>query len=691
MAEAKSEADPDRNLARPKEGSVLNSGDFAKRMGQVDSYGEDLEVGQELAPGAVLSGRYEVISVIGSGGMGVVYKVKQPYLRKYFALKTVRSPYLSEQAITRFRKEAKAAGALDHPGLVAVHDFGLLEDGQPFLVMDLIETGSLWDAIKQCGQLPEERVLDIFEQACDALAHAHEHKIIHRDLKPGNILLDKDEDGHERVRIADFGVAKILEDDSGASLRLTQTGDMLGSPLYMSPEQCAGKIADERSDIYSLACSMFEALAGRPPFRGESALSTLLLHQKEPLPTLSEASGKPYSERLEDLFARAMAKEPEQRYQSMGALKQELSTVRAGEPEGVKHTTFRRREKVRPVEEKVIVPLPVVLTSTLTVVILSSLATFLIVKSMQPKPLITLPQKPIVVAGERIPKVLQKTTKSGSKRIFHFPENYALGTLYSVLNGADVPIGHAIGTIEVPLKDELKFRPNWAVCEIPYVFDVFADDDLVYLDFSNLPVTDKVIEHIGRLKSLRTINLLNTEITDRGLQNLLGMPCIEDLSLANTDVTSQGLASLTRIKGLRNLTINNLQLDERALPFFRNATSIVHLSVKNTGIKDSTLQLIASNMKSLRSLTVSDNSYVTTDGLKYLVAVPHLNELGISNCKGIVPAEAITYLQLMPELTELRVLQRDWKEWQAVGLSAKLPRCNFIQEETGLKRRLSID
>ncbi|PWU00493.1 MAG: hypothetical protein C5B53_03975 [Candidatus Melainabacteria bacterium] len=664
-------------------------------MGQVDSYGEDLELSQDLAPGAVLSGRYEVISVIGSGGMGVVYKVKQPYLRKCFALKTVRSPYLSEQAITRFRKEAKAAGALDHPGLITVHDFGLLEDGQPFLVMDLIASGSLLDAIKQHGQLPLDRVLDIFEQACDALIHAHQHKIIHRDLKPGNILLDKGGEGKDRVKIADFGVAKILEDDSGASLRLTQTGDMLGSPLYMSPEQCAGKIADERSDIYSLACSMFEALAGRPPFRGESALATLLLHQKEPLPRLTDVSGKSFPGSLEDLFARALAKEPEQRYQSMIELKQALSTVYVGEAQSNRQMTFRRREKVKPVEEKMTVPLPVVLASILTVIILSSLATYCLAKLTQPpKPLIIIsPQKPIVVTSERIPQALQKTTKSGGKRIFHFPENYSMGALFKMVRGVNYPIGNgnAIGTVVVPVEDELRFRPNWAVCEIPYAFDVFADDDLVYFDFSNLPVTDQILEHIGHLKTLRAVNLQATEITDRGLKCLLGMPRLEDLSLATTDISPEGLVLIARIKTLKDLSLNNVPLDERALPFFRDATSVVHIAVRNTGINNGALAVIGKNMKSLEALTLNDNDRITEDGLKCLVTLPHLTSLGLSNCRGIDPAGAITYLQLMPALRELRLEQREWKKWQAAGVQEKLPKCIISLDEPGRKRRLSID
>src|SRR5262249_9470671 len=156
--------------------------------------------------------------------------------------------------------------------------------------------------------------------------------------------------------------------------------------------------------------------------RGESALATLLLHQKEPLPSLADISGKSFPGSLEDLFAKALAKEPEQRYQSMIELRQALSTGRTGEPQRNRQTNSRRGQKVKPVAEKSIVPLPVVLASILTVVILSSLATFCIAKLMQPaRPLVVMPpQKPIVVYSEGIPKALQKTTKSGGKRIFHF-------------------------------------------------------------------------------------------------------------------------------------------------------------------------------------------------------------------------------------------------------------------------------
>ena len=286
-------------------------------------------VGQEIG------GRYEVISCIGSGGMGLVYRVNQVYLKKEFALKTIEKSQLTESAVRRFQQEARTTFSLDHPSIISVYDFGVLRDGSPFLVMEMLHGETLGDCLKRCGSLPVEQAIPVFVQICFGLAYAHEANIVHRDIKPNNImLLEGLPLGTEAsVKILDFGIAKLTSHEGGEIQALTRTGDIFGSPLYMSPEQCTGIKVDHRADIYSLGCVFFEALTGSPPFIGDNALSTMLKHQSEPPPTLREASmGSKFPQPLEEIVATMLAKSPDHRYQNLGVLAHDLGALQRGAP-----------------------------------------------------------------------------------------------------------------------------------------------------------------------------------------------------------------------------------------------------------------------------------------------------------------------------------------------------------------------
>jgi serine/threonine protein kinase len=224
--------------------------------------------------GSLVQGKYQIIEVIGKGGMGVVYKVRQVAVSKLMAVKRLlasREESINESALRRFQIEAKACFKLNHKNIVKVFDFDP-NDGDPFLVMEFVEGVSLSSLIRSKVRLSIESTMEIALQLCDGLAHAHGHNILHRDLKPQNImyqeirsteLFGKEEPPH--VKILDFGLAKIFDTADGTARTLTKTGEAFGTPLYMSPEQCQGKQLDEKSDIYSLGCVIYECLTGQPP------------------------------------------------------------------------------------------------------------------------------------------------------------------------------------------------------------------------------------------------------------------------------------------------------------------------------------------------------------------------------------------------------------------------------------------
>lgn len=275
--------------------------------------------------GTLLEDRYRILSVVGRGGMGVVYRAKQEYMDRIVAVKMLQ-PQLVKDSITvkRFEQEAKSASRLMHPNIITLHDYGFVGE-VPYLVMDFVQGTSLSELIKSGGSLGVMRSINIFAQVCDALEHAHRNGIVHRDLKPGNIMLLNTDQQDDFVKVVDFGVAKILELGDEDSQRLTSTGEIFGSPVYMSPEQCEGRHLDGRADLYSMGVVMFETLTGKLPLAGKNVIETITKHLNEIPPSFNQVRPDLYfPDRLEGAVMRALEKHPDDRQQSMLELKNEL-------------------------------------------------------------------------------------------------------------------------------------------------------------------------------------------------------------------------------------------------------------------------------------------------------------------------------------------------------------------------------
>ena len=271
--------------------------------------------------------RYEVLEFLGSGGMGTVYKARHTLIGNAVAIKVMHTHLVKDAASQeRFKSEAKAAISLRHERLMAVSDYGVTPSGQPYIVMEFVQGVGLDGLLEEQKFLSTDEFFDIFSQVCDGLAHVHEKGVVHRDIKPSNIMMSKTHHDKWMVHIVDFGIAKVLPSGQGAVQHLTQTGEIFGSPLYMSPEQCKGRDVDARSDIYSLGCVMFEALTGSPPHKGESAIETLMFHVNDKAPKLSDRRpdiGE--CGELEKIVAAALDAAPDLRYQTINKLKADLA------------------------------------------------------------------------------------------------------------------------------------------------------------------------------------------------------------------------------------------------------------------------------------------------------------------------------------------------------------------------------
>jgi serine/threonine protein kinase len=264
-------------------------------------------------------GSYLIEQPLGSGGMGEVYLGTHRRIGRRVAVKVLLPEYSSQKnVLDRFLNEARATTAIEHPGIVQVFDYGEHE-GRAFIIMEYLHGESLRGALARFGPLIQDLPMatDILAQAAEAVGAAHDKAIIHRDLKPDNIFLLASMDrGRVPVKILDFGIAKLLAADSDAMSR-TRTGNLLGTPLYMSPEQCrSAATVDSRADIYSLGCIAFEVMCGRPPFQGQGITDLLIAHASQPPPT-PRALGVALPGELEDLLMAMLEKDPNRRPSSM--------------------------------------------------------------------------------------------------------------------------------------------------------------------------------------------------------------------------------------------------------------------------------------------------------------------------------------------------------------------------------------
>jgi eukaryotic-like serine/threonine-protein kinase len=273
---------------------------------------------------AVLGDRYRLGERLAEGGMGSVYRAVDESLGRQVAVKVLRRELADEPAfLERFRREARAAAALSHPGVAGVYDYGEL-GGSAFIVMELVEGETLAERIAARGRLPWTEAFALGEQVARALAAAHAHRLVHRDVKPGNILIGPG----ERAKVTDFGIAK-----AAAAATLTRTGMVLGSANYVAPEQAKDDDVGPAADQYSLGCVLFEAVTGRTPYAGKNPVAIATQHVSAPVPDPRQLR-RDLPVPAASLIRRALAKDPRERFPSASAMADALAAAVQGTPQG---------------------------------------------------------------------------------------------------------------------------------------------------------------------------------------------------------------------------------------------------------------------------------------------------------------------------------------------------------------------
>jgi serine/threonine protein kinase/ketosteroid isomerase-like protein len=305
----------------------------AAGVGVGSARGGDASIEPDADPlvGRVLDGKYEIIGPLGVGGMGSVYRARRVLIGDEVAVKVLHTKFVGDDTLVeRFRREARAAAQLHHPNVVTIHDYGEARgrEGFAYIVMELVRGESLRELLRREGRMSAARAVSLMRDVCAGVGAAHRRGIVHRDIKPDNIIVvPADEDSaSERVKVVDFGIAKLrdMASDDGT---LTAAGAVVGTPFYMSPEQCKGESLDARADVYSLGALLYEMLAGSPPFNAPSLAGIILKHVSDPPPPLP--ADVHASNALRDAITRSLSKDPEARQRDASEFSREIQAAAA--------------------------------------------------------------------------------------------------------------------------------------------------------------------------------------------------------------------------------------------------------------------------------------------------------------------------------------------------------------------------
>jgi serine/threonine protein kinase len=654
---------------------------------------------RELQVGQMVSERYRVLDLVGSGGMGSVYRVEQVFLHKQLALKTLNPSTHNELSWPRFQKEARAASLFDHPNLIKVHDFGLIGSTQPFFVMDFFDGETLSKRLRRDGPLSLEMALTIFIQACDGLAHAHKQGVVHRDIKPGNIMLSWAGDSEtQKVKIVDFGIAKVVNAESDQALALTRTGEVFGTPFYMSPEQCLGRELDHRADIYSLGCVMFEALSGTPPFLGDTALAIMMKHQSERPPTFKEATlGKEFPPDIETIVTRMIEKNPNDRYQNLFDVARDLYRVKRGEPIGGGAPSRQTTSTINKSNSFSAAALAVVVAIFAALIFFAgrfSAPPELAPHTVSDSDPATTPHVEEKDPEVTLPKTMEFystwTPENPQTRYFHFPAK-SLGAIYDVNPKTQVFTDdssmhrvkshiNAQNTLIMEHFQPFGLQVSHLFIEQPDFLLRFRSDELCELSFSqfecSLYMDDSYMEYVKKLKSLRSINLFNCRsISDKGLLCLNSLPNLVEINAGDVrHLSGEGLSHITNLKKLQSLHVERLKRPEVALKVIQGSATYKELEMRQSDVDDRDCQLIAS-LSNLETLDLCNN-HVNDAGLKALTKLRKLTALNLHK-DPITPASIETFKQ-MTQLRRLAIETSTWSDKDRARLQQTLKSCSIF-------------
>ncbi|MBX9695995.1 MAG: protein kinase [Cyanobacteria bacterium] len=617
---------------------------------------------------AKIPSRYEVLSELGSGGMGTVFKVRDKNLDTVFALKLLKFTSIRKEQAVRFQKEAKSAGALKHENIVSVVDFGFSEELVPYMVLEYVEGQTLKDLLK-AGPLPFEQAIPIFDQIARALAYAHDKGVVHRDLKPSNILITTNEHNRLMAKIFDFGIAKMSTPDKASTL--TPRNAIIGSPGYMSPEQSSGDRSDGRSDIYSFGCVMFETLTGELPFLGSTPLELIKMHATEPAPQLSEVLPYTSPRGLNELVDTCLRKKKEDRHASAHVLREKLQAldtalntavepVQAGAPGIANHDAGRRDLFVLAASVAFCCVCLLSFWCYERFAAENSRKTELKLKVQQKAQ----PEEKTVNQDYSESYFLQRRSSAGdSYRLdlyhdFDFQESGLSQIPKWPISELTIPshlklTAANLRTIaSMKLLDLLELRG--ATINGSTIGELKKLPKLRILDISEASVDEQACKEIGEFPKLRKVIAADTRFSSADAIRAFGRPKFNWLDLSDTSIDDKGLEAVCTLPTLKGLDLGNFNRTMTSITPLSTMPMLETLYLKGVALSKANLEVLSRATK-IESLSCERCDPVDAKALKALCTLKKLWHLDIKNCPSISKQmpDVVESVKLLPNLVDL--------------------------------------
>ena len=563
-----------------------------------------------------LKERYKLLDVLGSGGMGTVYKAYDEVLQRYLAIKFISNNDYgvgnsnSKQSTQRFQREAKALSLLNHSNLVKIYDFGVTDDNKPFMTMEYLEGETLKSVAARTLDYEFAKLFEIIEQICKGLDHVHERGIVHRDLKSTNIIVNGLETGSAEVKLIDFGISTVIE--RSADKTLTPVGQLIGSPLYMSPEQARGQTCEHTADLYSLGCVIYELLTGKTPFSGDSAMETVQQHLNDPVPTLADAQpDREFPQELEDIIQILLAKDAADRKITLAELKEKLDVMVEEELE----------VEVEEAEQSI----PEILVSNIDED-KNSFSWYIVIVGLL---LIAMAVFAFGIVGDDS-EVEVKNSKNGkAKSEESAPLNY--DNFSNKYHQREVMKG--LG------KDSFVISGNPAVMDNDIRF--LKEKDLTRIEISDTGLGDETFSYIAHMP-LRFLDASKSKVSNKGLSYIRDMTSLQNLNLSKCDtINGAGLIYLRNLTNLEELNLRGCMLfsatsEGKTTEIYKNLsalTNLIKLKLGDTGFTEKEF-VIFKDMKKLEKLDLSDN-LIDDKSLKTLYLPVSLKFLDLASNRGV--------------------------------------------------------
>jgi len=664
----------------------------------VDPGRQPVSPGGALAIGSVVESKYKILTVLGEGGMGVVYRALHLNLNKEIALKTFRSARVKPEAWGRFQREAVAISKLSHANIIQVFDFGISDQNVPYYTMELLSGQSLAEKLAQCpgGRLPLKQAVTIFSSVAAGLAHAHKHGTVHRDIKPANIFLEQIGSA-QTVKIVDFGLAKLMQSQSLEGQQLTSEGLVFGSPLYMSPEQSLAQATDERTDIYSFGCSLYQALTGAPPFVGDSVLQTVMMHQTDTARTLAEACADGgdmdaafFPNRLEALMVRLLAKDPLKRIATFEEVLGELSRIDVNQK---KNTVYKTDTDARAQTHGSLPATPPLraMLMGLALFVFAAVGIVLFVtlnsppRRAQPVPagaVLGLDKKdtagseddPLVKgilsgADPSVPQGYYAHSVAGGARQFYFPEmEDGLGRLEwnGHLNE------RARGKVLVPAGMGVTLIGGKFLSEHPQLLRGFHSDDLVGLKCHGAWGV-KQFKEIDSVSGIGFLDANKTDLNTASIGYLKVLSHLKVLHCGETELTGADLTTLPRLARLEQLDGAQLSDMGPAIAVLARNPKLRLLYLKGCKLNDEDMIRLCT-IKQLNLLAVAFNE-ISMRGFRHVTELSNLTHLDVEDLK--LTPEIISFLPRLKKLKHLELSLHKWSKADRERLQKALPHCTI--------------